>query len=70
MTSQQIQALRAIAEAIIAAVAAAGERGAPGGILYSTLMGHGCSLTQFQSLMAGLESAGKIKRHGELYFLA
>lgn len=70
MSQDQLKALAAICEAIIEAIKAAGDRGAPAGILYAALIAHGCSLTQFQSFMRGLEAAGKVRRHGELYFLA
>lgn len=70
MTNEQIQALRAICDAIVESVAVAGSQGAPGGILYAALMASGCSLNQFHSIMAGLVSAGKLTRQGDLYFVA
>lgn len=67
MTKEQISALRAIGDAIVDACKAAGEMGAPGGHLYAALMAQGCTLSQFQSIMSGLELAGLVTRHGECY---
>jgi hypothetical protein len=50
-------------------VRAAGSLGAPGGVIYAALMGQGCTLSQFESLMAGLVRAGKLRRDGDLYFV-
>lgn len=63
------EALPRIGLAILSAIESAGELGAPGGLLYAGLMAHGASLSQYQSLMAGLERKGKVRREGELYFL-
>lgn len=70
MTPEQIAALRAILDAILEAVKAAGPHGAPGGVIYSALMASGCSLSQYQSFMAGLVRAGKLRQEGQLYFIA
>lgn len=67
--SAQSNALLAILDAIVEAVNVAGTHGAPGGILYSALMAHGCTLEQYQSLMDALVSAGRLRRQGERYFL-
>lgn len=68
MTPEQLQALRQIAGVILDAVKVAGPLGAPGGVLYSALMAHGCTLHQFEQIMAGLVRAGMVCRDGELYF--
>ncbi len=70
LTPQQRAAMRLIVDAVLDAIKAAGPTGAPGGVLYAALMQQGCSLSQFQSLMGGLERAGKVRRDGELYFIA
>lgn len=70
LTPQQAAALRAIVEAVTEAVAAAGSLGAPGGVIYAALMGHGCSLSQYESLMGAMVRAGKLRRSGHLYFIA
>lgn len=61
-------ALLQIVDAIVDSVKAAGSHGAPAGVLYSALMAHGCTLSQFQSLMGAIVSAGKLTQRGHLYF--
>lgn len=61
--------MRAILDAVVESVAVAGSQGAPGGVLYSALMAHGCSLNQFQSIMGALVSTGKLRQEGNLYFV-
>lgn len=68
MSATQTNAILAICEAVIDAVKAAGTHGAPGGVLYAALMAQGCTLNQFQSLMAGLVNAGLLRQSGNLYF--
>ena len=67
MTHAQAVALRRIGKVIIEACDAAGGMGAPGGVMYAALMGQGCTLNQFQQIMAGLENAGMVARDGECY---
>jgi len=50
MTNQQIKALQSIAKGIIES-ANQSPIGAPSGVIYAALMGHGASLNQFQSIM-------------------
>ena len=50
MTNQQIKALQSIAKGIIES-ANLSPTGAPSGVIYAALMGHGASLNQFQSIM-------------------
>lgn len=69
LTPDQIKALRLVCDAVIDAVRAAGSLGAPGGVIYAALMGQGCTLSQFESLMSGLVRAGKLHRDGDLYFV-
>ena len=66
---QQIQLLRMAATAIIQTVRDAGPRGARGGVIFAALSAHGCTLSQYQSLMSGLVQAGKLVRDGDLYRL-
>jgi hypothetical protein len=68
MTIEQIKALRAIAKAITETVALAGPLGAPGGHLYAALMSAGCTLNQFEQIMAGLVQSGYLAKRGECYF--
>jgi uncharacterized protein YbjT (DUF2867 family) len=70
LTAQQNQALSQIVLAVTDAIRTAGECGVPGGTLYSALMAHGCSYSQFTSLMGALERIGKVRRKGHCYFIA
>ena len=70
MTAAQVKALRAVADAITDTVREAGPFGAPGGVIYAALMAHGCTLHQFQQIMAGLVQAGRLTREGDLYRVA
>jgi hypothetical protein len=67
-TVEQILAIRKVCDAIIEAVKAAGPLGAPGGHIYAALMGQGCTLQQYESLMDALVRAKKLRRDGECYF--
>jgi hypothetical protein len=69
LTPEQIKAIRAVCDAVLDAVRAGGSLGAPGGVIYAALMGQGCTLSQFESPMAGLVRAGKLCRDGDLYFV-
>jgi hypothetical protein len=70
MTPQQAQALRQVAKAVLDAVKAGGNHGAPAGPLYAALMGFGCSLNQFQQIMSALVRTGKVRTNesGTLYW--
>jgi hypothetical protein len=57
MTKTQIQALQSIAKGIIESCNI-DSFGAPSGIIYSALMGHGASLNQYQSIMDTLVRSG------------
>lgn len=70
MTNAQINALRAVAAAIIDSVKAAGPTGASGGVIYAALMAQGCTLSQYQSIMSGLVRAGMLTQNGDCYFVA
>ncbi len=67
MTTQQITALRAIANAVLETVKESGSLGSPGGHLYAALMAHGCTLHQFEQIMSGLERANYVRKSGECY---
>jgi hypothetical protein len=67
MTTEQVNALRSVANAIIETVKLSGPLGAPGGHLYAALMASGCSLHQFEQIMAGLVSAKMLTKTGECY---
>ena len=57
MTIQQILALQTIGKGIIEA-ANIDSIGAPGGVIYSALMGQGATFNQFQQIMSTLERHG------------
>ena len=70
LTNKQIAMIKAIADAIVAAVKEAGPTGAPGGVIYAALMAQGCTLVQFEHLMAALVATGKIRKDGDCYHAA
>ena len=61
------KALIAIFDAIVDSIKAAGDHGAPGGILYAALMAQGCTLNQFH--MGTLINAGRIEMRGQCYHI-
>ena len=66
---KQMQAIKAIADAIVEAVRAGGPTGAPGGVIYAALMAHGISLEQYEQIMEALVRVGRLRRSGQLYFI-
>jgi hypothetical protein len=64
------QTLKLIRDEVIEAVTEAGDQGAPSWMLYEVLMGYGASFGTYQGLMAHLVTAGKLRRDGDLYFVA
>src|ERR1700676_465190 len=66
MTPDQIKAVREIASVFIEAVKAGGTLGAPAGVMYAAVMDK-LTLNQFQSIMATLVRAGKVRQSGNLY---
>jgi hypothetical protein len=67
MNRQQILAIIEISRAIVEAVKAAGELGAPAGTLYAALMAAGCTLTQFEGIMGGMTRGGILTKSGHIY---
>jgi len=61
-------AIRAIADAIVEGVKAAGSRGAPSGHIYAALMSYGITYEQYCSFVSALAGAGKIRQSGQLLF--
>ena len=57
MTNQQIKALQSMGKGIIESCNI-DSIGAPSGVIYSALMGHGATLNQFQSIMDTLVKHG------------
>jgi hypothetical protein len=63
---QKAAALRLALQAILDAVKAAGDLGAPGGVLYAALIDR-ISLWQFEQIMEALVHMGKLRKRGDLY---
>lgn len=68
LSPSQMESLRRICAAVIDSVKAAGEFGAPSGIVYAALMSQGCSFSQYNSLINGLVNAKKLRQEGDLLF--
>jgi len=66
MDNHQIQALQSIAKGIIKS-ANLSPTGAPSGVIYAALMGHGASLNQFQSIMDTLVSCQFLTHDNECH---
>jgi hypothetical protein len=69
VNANQVKAVQLVCSAILEAVKAGGDHGAPGGVIYAALMTQGCTLEQYEGLMGALVRAGRLRRSGELYFL-
>lgn len=73
MKALQPQTLEAVApvlaKMICETVAAAGAQGAPSGSLYAALLSIGMDLETYGALMASLESSGRLRRQGQVYFI-
>jgi hypothetical protein len=69
LTTSQIAAAQRIGLHILDAIDEAGELGAPSGVMYAALMAQGCSLQQYQSIMAPLERRGFVTVDGDCYFM-
>lgn len=67
MTPEQIKALLIIANAIVETVKESGPLGAPGGHIYAALMVQGCTLNQYEQIMAGLVGANLVRKSGDCY---
>lgn len=69
MTPEQIKAAQRIGLIVLEVIRDAGSMGAPSGVLYAALMSHGCTLSQYQSLMAPLERRGFVRLDADCYTL-
>ncbi|WP_058048814.1 hypothetical protein [Janthinobacterium sp. Ant5-2-1] len=67
MKQAQILAVSHISMGVIKAVEAAGDLGAPGGVLYAAMQSHGAKLKQFQSIMDMLTSPGYLMLEVDCY---
>ena len=67
MTPTQVRAIAQVSLGVLEAVEAAGDQGAPGGVLYAAMQAQGATLTQFQSLMGTLTRPGYLVLDGNCY---
>lgn len=66
MTTQQtVNALQQICNGVIEVCAS--DQPIPGGTIYAALMTQGCTITQYEQLMAALVHAGMIEQKGLCY---
>ena len=65
--AEQARLLHLALQGILDAVKEGGDHGAPGGVLYSALMGK-ISLAQFEQIMNVLVRMKKVRKQGQLYF--
>lgn len=70
MNPSQIAAAQRIGLVVLESIQEAGNLGAPAGVLYAALASQGCTLNQFQSLMAPLEAKGFVTRESDCYTLS
>lgn len=66
-TPEQIQAIRAIAKALLETVEEMREQGAPSGPMYAAVM-HRLSLDQYTQFMSGLVKGGHVRQDGDVYY--
>jgi hypothetical protein len=66
----KVEKMATLCAIIVEAVKDMGPMGAPSGPMYAVLMSTGMTLDQYETIMAGLVSAGKLKRRGYVYYAA
>lgn len=64
---QTVKALKLVMDAIVDTVKEAPD-GAPEGAVYAALMHFGCSLDTYNSIIAALVKAGKLRKSGHLLY--
>lgn len=64
----KVETMASLCAIIVEAVKDMGAMGAPSGPMYAALMSTGMTLDQYQTIMDGLVSSGKLKRRGHVYF--
>lgn len=67
LTKKQVIAVQQVGLAVLEAIQAAGELGAPSGVLYAALLHQGCTLTQFQSLTGSMERRGFVVQESDCF---
>ena len=66
----KLDSLMHVINALIATIADAGPEGVPEGVLYAALMPQGCTLAQFQKLVAILIASERVTRSGHVLRIA
>jgi len=61
--------LKAICAAVVEAIKVSGPLGCPSGHLYVVLMGMGCTLAQYDSLIGALVQLKLVRKSGDLLFV-
>ena len=61
--------LSQVLDLIVQAVKETHTSGISGGMLYSSLMAFGCTLSQYETIMAVLVETGKVTKRGHFYFV-
>ena len=70
MDEKTKQIVRALARAVCETVAECGPLGAPSGAVYAALMAYGCSLSQYESLVSTMVTAGMLRKEGQTLYAA
>ena len=68
--TQQVDAIKAVCDAILDTVRLSSPLGAPAGPMYAAMMAQGFTLEQFETVMGALVKAGKLRKSGDLYYSA
>lgn len=68
--AEKMEATRQVLDALLKAIAGAGDDGVPGGTLYAALMAQGCDLRTFERLMGILVESGRVHKTGQHYHAA
>jgi len=66
-TTQQITAIRALADALVETVKETGDRGAPSGPMYAALCGM-MTVHQYRQVMDRLVTLGRLRQEGHVYY--
>jgi len=67
MTPREIHSAQKVGLAVLETVQKAGSLGAPSGVMFAALQAHGCTLSQFQSLMESLERKRFVQLRDSVY---
>jgi len=63
----KVNVLRALLGVMLDTVKEMGAQGAPAGVMYAAVCGR-MNLNQFNAVMGALESAGKVRKAGHVYY--